>query len=264
MDITLANNQVYVTTGREAFNPDKPNIVFIHGAGLDHTTWVLFNRFFARNGFNSIAFDLPGHGKTEGSAVASIEEMASWVIRFLDAANITTTAIVGHSMGSLVALETASLSPDRFDSVVLLGTGVPMVVGEELLDAARNNDHAAIDMIMLFAHAYSSQLGGNRVAGINIVNANMRLLERSLNGVLYNDLNACNEYNNGLKAAGKINKPVTLILGKEDQMTPTGTAKDLIDSLTDPEVVMLSGCGHMMLSEDPEAVHKSLVKALHF
>jgi len=139
-----------------------------------------------------------------------------------------------------------------------------MVVGEELLNAARNNDHAAIDMIILFAHAYSSQLGGNRVAGINIVNANMRLLERSLNGVLYNDLNACNEYSNGLKAAGKINKPVTLILGEEDQMTPTGTAKDLINSLTEPEVVMLSGCGHMMLSEDPEAVHKCLVKALHF
>jgi len=263
MNITIDNNEVYVTTGREKFNPDKPNIIFVHGAGLDHSCWVLFNRFFARNGFNSIAFDLPGHGRSAGSPLPSIEDMGDWVIRFMDAAELSNAAIVGHSMGSLITLEAASLAPDRFDTVVLLGAGVPMVVGEALLNAARDNEHAAIDMIMLFGHSYRSQLGGNRVAGISVVNANMRLLERAKEDVLYTGLNACNEYSNGLKAAGKINKPVTLILGEEDQMTPTRTAKDLIDTLEDAKVIMLPGCGHLMLGEDPELVHKSLVQALN-
>ena len=150
MNITIDNNEVYVTTGREKFNPDKPNIIFVHGAGLDHSCWVLFNRFFARNGFNSIAFDLPGHGRSAGSPLPSIEDMGDWVIRFMDAAELSNTAIVGHSMGSLVTLEAASLAPDRFNAVVILGAGVPMVVGEALLNAARDNEHAAIDMIMLF------------------------------------------------------------------------------------------------------------------
>ena len=116
---------------------------------------------------------------------------------------------------------------------------------------------------MLFGHAYSSQLGGNPVAGINIVNSSMRLLERSLDGSLYKDLNACNEYTNGLEAAAKISVPSTLILGDQDKMTPPPAALPLIETLSDPTLIKLHNCGHMMLSEQPEQVHQALVSALN-
>ena len=86
-------------------------------------------------------------------------------------------------MGALVTLEAAYRAEDIISRLVLLGAAAPMPVAEPLLNAAKENDHSAVDMIMLYAHAYASQLGGNPVAGINILNSNMRLLERSLDSV---------------------------------------------------------------------------------
>ena len=207
-------------TGREGFKPGLPGIVFIHGAGFDHTVWTLFNRYFAKKRFNSIAVDLPGHGRSGGEPLPSIEANAAWLLDLIQALELEETALVGHSMGALVALEAAYRAQAGVSRLALLGAAAPMPVAPPLLDAARAHDHRAVDMIMLYAHAWCSQLGGNPVAGIHIMNSNMRLLERSLENILFTDLNACNEYTNGLTAAGEIAIPVNLVLGQQDRMTP--------------------------------------------
>jgi len=137
-----------------------------------------------------------------------------------------------------------------------------MTVGEPLLQAARDESHEAIDMIMLFGHAYASQLGGNPVAGISILNTNMRLLERSLCTTLFADLNACNEYTTGLDAAAQITQPVHLVLGEEDRMTPPASAAELVTALANCSVTILPETGHMMVTERPEPVHRELVRFL--
>ena len=262
MEFRLNNHIAFAATGRENLDPGLPSIVFVHGAGLDHTIWTLFNRYFARHRFNSIAVDLPGHRRSGGKPPASIEAGARWLLEFIDTLGIERTALVGHSMGALVALEAAYRAQGRISNVVLLGAAVPMAVADPLLNAAQANDHSAVDMIMLYSHAYTSQLGGNPVAGINILNSNKRLLERSLENVLYADLKACNDYDNGIEAASKISAPATLVLGEEDRMTPPGLAADLINALTEVQVETLPDCGHMMLSEQPEAVHSILARTL--
>ena len=188
--------------------------------------------------------------------------MSQWLIAGMDQAGIEHATLIGHSLGSLVALETASKIQARTTGVVLLGTACPMPVSEPLLSAARENSQAAIDMILLFAHAYSSQLGGNPVAGLSILNSNRRLLEISLEGVLFSDLNACNEYQRGLAAAAEIQAAITLILGREDRMTPPAAVKPLLESVKDIKIEMIEKCGHMMMSERPEQVHRALVSAV--
>jgi pimeloyl-ACP methyl ester carboxylesterase len=263
MEYDINGDRIYASNAGIEFSPEQETIIFLHGAGMDHTIWVLFSRFFARNGFNVLAIDLPGHGKSTGDVLVSIEQMADWLVGFLEISDISPATLIGHSMGSLIALETASRLADKISKLILLGTACPMQVGEPLLSAAKKNKHAAVDMIMLFGHAYSSQLGGNPVAGINIVNSSMRLLERSLDVSLYKDLNACNEYTNGLEAAAKISVPSTLILGDQDKMTPPPAALPLIETLSDSTLIKLHNCGHMMLSEQPEQVHQALVSALN-
>ena len=262
MEFELNNHVVFAATGREDLVPGRPTVIFIHGAGLDHTVWTLFNRYYARNGYNSIAVDLPGHGRSAGEPPSSIEECANWLLEFIHALGIEQAALVGHSMGSLVALEAAYRAQATVSRLVLLGAAVPMPVAEPLLNAARANDHSAVDMIMLYSHAYASQLGGNPVAGINILNSNMRLLERGLGSVLYADLKACHEYGNGIAAAGNLGIPADLVLGAEDRMTPPSQAAGLIEALAQAHVEILPECGHMMLSEQPEAVHRSLARIL--
>jgi pimeloyl-ACP methyl ester carboxylesterase len=262
MEYEINGDSVYASDAGVCFKAEQQTIVFIHGAGMDHTIWVFFSRFFARNGFNVLAVDLPGHGKSTGAALTSIENAAIWIDSFLLKAGISEAVLVGHSMGSLIALQAASQLPDKISKIILMGTACPMPVAAPLLSAARDKKHSAVDMIMLFGHAYSSQLGGNPVAGVNIVNSSMRLLERSLDSCLYVDLNACNEYINGLQAAVSIHVPSILILGEQDKMTPPASALPLIGALPETHVIKLTDCGHMMLSEQPEQVHQALVNAL--
>ena len=260
MEIKINSHRVFAATGREEFKPGLPGIIFIHGAGLDHTVWTLFNRYFAKKQFNSIAVDLPGRGRSGGEPLPSIETNAAWLLDVIQALELEDAALVGHSMGALVALEAAHRAHAGIGRLVLLGAAAPMPVAEPLLNAARENHHSAVDMIMLYAHAWRSQLGGNPVAGIHIMHSNMRLLERSQDNVLFTDLNACNEYTNGIAAAQDIRVPVNLILGKQDRMTPPAQAAGLIDALEQAQVDTLEDCGHMMLSEQPEAVHRVLAR----
>jgi pimeloyl-ACP methyl ester carboxylesterase len=262
MRTRIADQDCAVATGGEALRPGLPAIVFVHGAGCDATVWTLFARYFARAGFNVIAPSLPAHDGSGGAPLESVGQMAGWIHLLLDVLNVERALLVGHSLGSLVALEAAGMRPERFERLVLLGTAVPMAVGDPLLDAARRHDGAAVDMILQFGHAWRSMLGANRVAGINIVNATGRLLQRHLNGVLFADLNACRNYTHGIDAAGLWARRTTLILGAEDRMTPPSAARALVESLPDADVVLIPDCGHMLMSEQPEAVHRALVRAL--
>lgn len=262
MRLTVDGQDVFVATGAEPHRPGRPFITFIHGAGCDHTVWVLFARYFSRNGFNVLVPDLPGHGRSAGKPLTSVEDIAQWILRVLDAADAANTMLAGHSLGSLVALAAAAAAPQRCSRLVLLGTAAPMPVGEPLLGAARERKHAAVDIIMQFGHAFGTQLGGNPVAGISVVNNNMRVLERGLPVNLFEDLNACNAYQGGLEAARQVEAPVTLVLGDQDRMTPPASARPLIDALSAPVVRLIANCGHMLMSEQPEAVHRALVAAV--
>lgn len=262
MKIIYDDREVYVYTGGEDHKPGRESVVFIHGSGMDHTVWTLFARYWAKAGYNVAVIDLPGHGLTRGKPAQSIEENAAFICGVLREMNLTESVnLVGHSMGSLVALEAAAALPAT-RCLAMLGTTVPMSVGTPLLDAAQKNDQAAVDMISLFGHSYGSQIGSNPVAGISAQLLAERILESAADGVLYTALNACNEYKNGLQTAETVSCPVGLILGEFDQMTPRKTAGKLLKAFPRAQEICIPDCGHMMMSEKPEATHHALRKII--
>src|ERR1700756_5789441 len=105
MEIATPTGALYASTGGKDFDPALPTIVFLHGAGMDHTVWALQTRYFAHHGRSVLAVDLPGHGRSAGSIRGSVAELADWVAHALDAAGLARAALVGHSMGALIALE---------------------------------------------------------------------------------------------------------------------------------------------------------------
>jgi len=258
MKVEYQGNQTYLYTGGEEHHSQRETLVFIHGAAMDHTVWTLYARYWAKAGYNVVALDLPGHGLSKGDVLKTIEENAVFVCGLLEDLKLDhAVTIVGHSMGSLIALECASrLSGLR--RLLMLGTAVPMGVSDALLEAAKANDHSAIDMISLFGHCYASQLGGNPIAGVSVQLFAERLLESAAPGVLYNDLHACREYKGGIKAAQKIQSPVGLILGALDQMTHPSGAVEVFETFKNASKIVLPDCGHMMMSEKPELTHKAI------
>src|SRR5689334_194021 len=136
MQLSVNGSDVFVATGGRPFDPSLPAVVMIHGAGFDHSTWALHSRWFAHHGFSVLVPDLPGHGRSGGKALPTIADMADWTAALLDAAKAPKARLVGHSMGSLIALETAARHPGKVAGLSLIGTAATMTVGPDLLKAA--------------------------------------------------------------------------------------------------------------------------------
>ena len=251
MEFSVDGARTFAATGGRAFDPAKPAILFVHGAANDHSVWHLPARHFAHHGYSAAAIDLPGHGRSDGAPLATIAEMAAWVGRARDALGLDRAVLVGHSMGSLIALSAAAAAPERTAKLVLLGPAAAMPVHDELLDAARRDDHRAIDLITYWGLSAESQIGGHRSPGLWMNGGGQRLLERAEDGVLAVDLAACAAFDDGAARAGAVAAPTLLILGARDMMTPVGGGLALARTIAGSRHVVFPGCGHMMLAERP-------------
>jgi pimeloyl-ACP methyl ester carboxylesterase len=258
MEIKVDDRTVFAATGGRAFDAAAPCVVFVHGAGMDHSVWSLQVRYFAHHGRSLLAVDLPGHGHTEGDVPAAIEPMADWILRMLDAAGVEKAALVGHSMGALVSLEAAARGGDRIGALALLGVAAPMRVHPALLEAAEANGHRAVDMIVSWGHGRKGSVGGQPAPGLWLAGGSARLLERSGPGVLHAGLKACNDYTGALAAADGVRCPALLVHGETDRMTPPKAARDLAEHLADVRTEVIADCGHMMMREGPHATTEAL------
>ena len=259
MELCIQGRRAYVYTAGRAIDAAAATVVFIHGGEQDHSAWALQSRYFAYHGRNVLAPDLPGHGRTPGPPLDSIESLAQWIARLLDAAGIARAAVVGHSMGALVALEFASSEPARTTRLVMLGASAPMPVAQPLLDAARSNDNAALEMVNVWSHSSRARLGSNSAPGMWLLGSNLRLMERQAQGVLYADFKACSEYARGAEAAAHVACPTLIVIGRHDQMTPARAGLDLLTAIPDARSVTLEGSGHALMAEEPDAVLDALI-----
>lgn len=254
MRVQVNGAGVFCATGGRAFDPNLPLIVFLHGAGFDHTVWQLLARWFAHRGAAVLAPDLPGHGASGGAPLRSIGALADWTAALIEAAGAGRAALVGHSMGSLVALETAARHPARVSALALIGTASAMRVSQDLLRAAEANERAAIDMMNIWGHGGLAGMGGSLAPGLWMLGGAEKILERAAPGVLHADLSACNDYGDALASAAKVKAPSTVVLGERDLMTPVKAGRELAAALADAHVVVLAGAGHMLMSERPDEV----------
>ncbi|MFV1961796.1 MAG: alpha/beta fold hydrolase [Acidimicrobiia bacterium] len=262
MEFEVRGETAYAATGNKPIDPEKKTVVFLHGAGQDHTIWVLPIRYFARHDRNVLAVDLPGHGRSSGPLLKTIEEISDWVVDVLDAAGIERVAVVGHSMGSLVALDTAGRHPDRVRSLAMVGVSIPLAVSDPLMDSAEKGSHDAINMMTYWSHSNAAAIGGSPTPGMWMTGGAMRLLEQAAPGVIYNDLRACDEYVSGLDRAAELGCPALLLLGEKDRMTPVRVAQAMRDIIPEQDTVIFKGAGHALLVERSDPVLDHLIRVV--
>ncbi len=265
MELTVQNRRVYAYTGGKAFDAALPCIVFLHGALHDHSVFTLLARSFAYRGFAVLALDLPAHGRSDGPPLTQMAEAGAWALACLDAAGVDKAAWVGHSMGSLIALEAAAQAPARAWHLALLGTAAPMAVSEALLKTAAAEPVAAMRMVNTFSHSGIAAKPAYPGPGAWLHGANQALMERTQAGwaggnLFLQDFELCNGYTGALEAATKVTCPCTVVTGSLDQMTPPRAARPLAEALKARPVSL--PCGHALMQEDPEGLREALATAL--
>lgn len=279
MEFPLLGHTVYAYPGGVSPRPGLPTLLFFHGAAHDHSVWTLYCRYFSHHGINALAVDLPGHGRSGGAPLESIEALADWgqaVVGALPAllgeAGPTLTGplfLAGHSMGSLMALECAarlSRTGRPPDGLILIGSAIPMAVSDTLLAAARDKPEAAHAMINQWSHAPASLLGGQPPgttgAGTWLAGMNLALMRRARPGALHRDLANCQAYTTGLEAAAQVGCPTLVVIGERDLMTPARAAQAVLGALPVARAVTIAGAGHAMLAERSDSVLDALIPFL--
>jgi pimeloyl-ACP methyl ester carboxylesterase len=261
MNFLIDGQEAYAYTGGKTFDPALPCVVFIHGALNDHSVWTLLARWCAHHGYGVLAVDLPGHGRSGGAPLKSIEDIAAWLHRLLDAAGVAKAALVGHSMGSLIALQAA----ERASALVMVGTAYPMKVSEALLTTARDQPEAAMAMVTAFSHSLASAKPSYPGPGAWLRGGSMALMRRLQSrqvavNLFENDFQVCDRYAGGEAAAARVSCPVHFILGALDQMTsPKQNA--VLGGLLKPRIHTVPA-GHALMAEAPDEVLAALKAAL--
>ena len=263
------NARIYAYTGGKAFDAAKPTAIFIHGVLCDHSVWALQSRYMANHGWNVLVLDLPGHCKSGGKAPASVEEAAAFIGQLMDTAGLQKAALIGHSWGSLIAMETAAQLQDRISHLVLVGTAFPMKVSPALLESALATPEKAIAMVNTFSRATLAPPNG---AGSWVFGAGMALGRRVLasnrdTNLLHTGFTACDRYAGGEAAMAAVTAPLLFVLGEQDQMTPPKAARGLIDAAqaAGKQVkVQMIPHGHNQMTESPDptlfAIHDFLAR----
>jgi len=270
MYLNVNGNQTYCYTGGKRFEAASPTVVFIHGVLGDHSVWILQSRYLAHHGFNVLAVDLPGHCRSAGAVPASVESAADFVAALLDAAGVAAAALVGHSWGSLIALEAAARLQGRVTRLVLVGTAFPMKVSPALLELSVSAPLKAMAMINMLSRSTLAPPPSSLGPGTWVYGAAMALGRRVLAGnpavnVFHQGFLACDSYANGEAAIQAISCPVLFVLGAQDQMTPPKAAQGLISAARHSgkqvQVVSLP-VGHNQMTEAPDQMLAALSEFL--
>ncbi|MEE8435522.1 MAG: alpha/beta hydrolase [bacterium] len=257
-ELKVNGQTAYFQNGGVEWREGRPSVVFVHGAGMDHTVWQQQSRALAHHGCNVAALDLPGHGESgDVAGIGTMADYTAWLLAFLDAAGWERAVVVGQSLGASIAVELAAQHPERCAGLVLIGVGLEMKVHPELLDDTLNNKPRAEDFIIAYTHAPATRLGGAPTPGNWMLGSATALLRACGETVLHRDFQVCHEWNGGAFAE-KIQCPTLVVNGNRDRMTLLRTVKTLTETIKNARLEVLDGIGHMVQTEAPRQFLKLL------
>ena len=257
MIFEVEKKKVFASDVGNSFDPKKETLIILHGSGQSHVVWSLTDQYLSNEGFNIFTLDLPGHGNSEGESLNTIEEMAEWLDKVIVKIGIKNLSILAHSQGCLIALEYANKFNDKIKKIIFVAGSYEIPVNKNLIELANSGDLESLNLMMKWGYGYSKQfIGGNPLQ--KILNSSREVRE-----VLAVDLQACNNYKNGLNAVKKINCPTLLIFGELDKMIKLDKGKEFAKLISGASMHIVKDCGHMIILENPFEMREKVANFLN-
>ncbi len=235
----------------------RPALVFIHGSGDSGQSWS--NVVERLPQYTCMALDLPGHGAQcdhAGPDVMSVADYASAVHSLLTepATYTSLTAdgrgicLVGHSLGSAIAMRMAVDYPTLVSHLVLVGGGARMRVLPALLEEAKAHPDDAMRKLITLGFSPEHEAEAHRY---------FDALQPVSPGALHRDLSACNDFEMSAEL-GHITQPTLIVVGESDRLTPPKYATFLRDGIAGSELLTIANSGHYGPTEAPATLADGL------
>jgi len=243
-------------------------VILIHGSGPGASGWSNFsaNIEALANDFRVLAIDCIGWGKSDSASADSYDHVRM-VVEFMDALGLESAALVGNSMGGMVALAVAARHSERVSHVVTMGpgsfAGMPTLFGagdgptegikrlrECFADPTRDNMRALVEIMV-----YDKRFATDELAELRAQTAAARP-DHLANGLKsFQGGGPVRNHCTWQEAAG-ITAPTLLIHGRDDRVVHFEHTLRLLSVVPNSRAVLLNRCGHWAQIEHAEEFNR--------
>lgn len=245
-------DQIAYVAGRWPLDPEKPTILFVHGAGGTSALWEHQVDSLGAH-LNTIAVDLPGHGKSGGPGLESVEDYSAAVSDFIEAAGIPAPIPCGLSMGGAIVLQLVLEQQERFRAAILANTGARLRVLPSVFEAIKNDYRGFLNALPAFAA--SGKTDPRRLASFIAESATCPP------EVAHGDFTACDRFN-VMGRLGTITTPVLVLTAEDDKLTLPKYGSYLKEQMKNASIAEIKEAGHLSPLEQPEAFNRAVLDYL--
>jgi pimeloyl-ACP methyl ester carboxylesterase len=231
------------------FDSSAVTIVFVHGSGGDRDDWRGQLDGMA-DSVNTVAVELPGHGRSEPPGETSVDAYAQWVADLIEALGLRQVMLVGNSLGGAIALRLAVDPPGWLKAIGIVGSGARLKVMPAVLEGLKTEPAKTLDMFSDFTVSSS--------ASEDVRNAVVEKFRKGSAVIIHGDLSACNDFDI-MDRLREITVPTWIIVGEDDRLTPVKYAEFLHEKIAGSTLVKVPGAGHLVMAEKARDFNRHLL-----
>jgi pimeloyl-ACP methyl ester carboxylesterase len=226
----------------------QPALILVPGLMCDHTSWAPILPAVSAQAVCQVV----SHGDAD-----SLVQMAQQILAMAPA----QFDLAGHSMGGRVALEVVRLAPERVRRLALLGTGFkPKEAGaagekeaqgrQALLELAQTQGVRAMALAWV-----QNMVAPARLQDGALIEAIVQMFERKSADIFQRQIKALLTRPDATEVLRQVRVPTLIMAGEFDAWAPPQQHQDIADLIPNPPPMqVVSGAGHMMMMEEPDAV----------
>ena len=237
---------------RWPLNTEKSTIVFIHSSGGTGQFWRVQIKDLAVR-VNTVALDLPGHGRSGKDGKNTVADYARRVYEFIETADIPRPIPCGLSIGGAIVLQLLLDYSKHFQAGILIGTGAKLKVLPMIFEAIEKDYSGLVQMLCKFAASEKTVP--------EVIQPFREDLQKCDPRITFGDFQACNWFDVRGRLA-EISVPVMVISAQDDKLTPPKYADFLESAIPNTTRSHILDAGHIAPMEKPQEVNQAIIEFL--